>query len=158
MSRSWPRVASPCGGSNLITSAPIQARSCEQVGPACTWVMSRMRTPFSAFITVSVGSAALLFRGSRIERRDAAALGAGPFRDHRVHERRALGAERLLDRRAQLLRRRDVLADAAERLHQLLVARVLHEHEGRRVLRAAVALLVAAIDAVVVEDHHAHRK
>jgi hypothetical protein len=52
-SRSWPRVASPCGFSNLMTSAPSHASSCEQVGPACTWVMSRMRTPFRASITFS---------------------------------------------------------------------------------------------------------
>src|SRR4051794_3528962 len=52
-SRSWPRVASPCGGSSLITSAPIHARSCEHVGPACTWVMSNTRTSFNAFISVS---------------------------------------------------------------------------------------------------------
>src|ERR1700675_4086836 len=50
MSRNWPRVASPAGGSNLITSAPIHASSCEQVGPACTCVISRMRIPFSASI------------------------------------------------------------------------------------------------------------
>ena len=49
-SRSWPRVASPAGDSNLITSAPIHASSCELVGPACTCVMSRMRTPFNASI------------------------------------------------------------------------------------------------------------
>ena len=55
-SRSWPRVASPCGGSNLMTSAPIHASSCEHVGPACTCVMSRMRTSFSA----SIGSPAIL--------------------------------------------------------------------------------------------------
>ena len=52
-SRSWPRVASPCGGSNLMTSAPIQASSCEHVGPACTWVMSRMRTSFNASMLFS---------------------------------------------------------------------------------------------------------
>src|ERR1044071_6998650 len=36
------------GRSILITSAPIQARSWVQVGPDCTWVKSRMRTPSSA--------------------------------------------------------------------------------------------------------------
>src|ERR1700704_5446478 len=36
------------GRSTLITSAPNQARSCVQVGPDCTWVKSRMRTPSSA--------------------------------------------------------------------------------------------------------------
>src|SRR6202008_838890 len=49
MSRSWPRVMSPTPGrSTLITSAPNQARSWVQVGPDCTWVKSRMRTPSSA--------------------------------------------------------------------------------------------------------------
>src|SRR3984893_13139796 len=50
MSRNCPRVASPAGDSSLITSAPIHASSCEQVGPACTCVMSRMRIPFNASI------------------------------------------------------------------------------------------------------------
>src|SRR6266540_1935430 len=36
------------GRSTLITSAPNQASSCVQVGPAWTWLMSRMRTPSSA--------------------------------------------------------------------------------------------------------------
>jgi hypothetical protein len=48
-SRSWPRVTSPTPGrSTLITSAPMKASSCVQVGPDCTWVKSRMRTPSSA--------------------------------------------------------------------------------------------------------------
>ena len=55
MSRNCPRVASPTPGrSTLITSAPNQASNCVQVGPDCTWVMSRMRTPSSAFMSVSV--------------------------------------------------------------------------------------------------------
>src|SRR6266540_903173 len=36
------------GRSTLITSAPNQARSCVQVGPAWTWLKSRMRTPSRA--------------------------------------------------------------------------------------------------------------
>src|SRR5436309_11129392 len=36
------------GRSTLITSAPNQASSCVQVGPAWTWLRSRMRTPSSA--------------------------------------------------------------------------------------------------------------
>src|SRR5437588_2802178 len=36
------------GRSTLITSAPIYASSCVQVGPACTCEKSRMRTPSSA--------------------------------------------------------------------------------------------------------------
>src|SRR5581483_11091973 len=48
-SRNWPRVMSPTPGrSTLITSAPNQASNCVQVGPDCTCVKSRMRTPSSA--------------------------------------------------------------------------------------------------------------
>src|SRR3954463_6691855 len=48
MSCSWARVMSPTPGrSTLITSAPNQARSCVQVGPDCTCVKSRIRTPSS---------------------------------------------------------------------------------------------------------------
>src|SRR2546423_8367690 len=86
-SRSWPRVASPCGFSNLITSAPIQASSCEQVGPAWTCVMSRMRTPLSASM------AGLFLLGAGVETGDAAALGAGGLVDHRVDERRLARAQ-----------------------------------------------------------------
>src|SRR3984957_14033598 len=58
MSGSWPRVASPAPGrSTLMTSAPNQARSCVQVGPDCTWVKSRMRTPSSALPAAPKGAA-----------------------------------------------------------------------------------------------------
>ena len=51
MSCNCPRVMSPTPGrSTLITSAPNQASSCVQVGPDCTWVKSRMRTPSSALL------------------------------------------------------------------------------------------------------------
>src|SRR5215470_15191453 len=54
MSRSWPRVMSPMPGrSTLITSAPNQASSWVQVGPDCTCVKSRMRTPDRALLMVS---------------------------------------------------------------------------------------------------------
>src|SRR5216684_8668104 len=47
----WPRVISPTPGrSTLITSAPNHASNCVQVGPDWTWVKSRMRTPFRAFV------------------------------------------------------------------------------------------------------------
>src|SRR5580704_16256346 len=49
MSRSCSRVISPAPArSTLITSAPNHASSCVQVGPDCTWVKSRMRTPSRA--------------------------------------------------------------------------------------------------------------
>src|SRR5947209_9087721 len=100
MSRSWPRVASPCGGSNLITSAPIHASSCEQVGPACTWVMSRMRTPLSASMSVS-----LLLLRCGVERRDAAAFGARLLVDGGIDEGRPAGADGFFHRVAHFCRR-----------------------------------------------------
>src|ERR1700677_2603118 len=51
----WPRVMSPTPGrSTLITSAPNHASNCVQVGPDWTWVKSRMRTPFSALVMMSL--------------------------------------------------------------------------------------------------------
>src|SRR5439155_7571806 len=49
MSRSCPRVISPePTRSTLTTSAPIHASNCVHVGPDCTCVKSRMRTPSNA--------------------------------------------------------------------------------------------------------------
>src|ERR1700751_2353894 len=49
MSRSCSRVMSPAPAfSTLMTSAPSQASNCVQVGPDCTCVKSRIRTPSSA--------------------------------------------------------------------------------------------------------------
>src|SRR5665213_1602535 len=99
------------GRSTLITSAPNHASNCVQVGPDWTWVKSRIRTPFSAFVIVLLrlvsaparagrikgrgshgpvrhGSLFLLENALRIEVADAAALGAGRGIDHRVDQRR----------------------------------------------------------------------
>src|SRR5262245_22674500 len=55
MSRSCPRVGSPSPGfSTLMTSAPNHARICVHVGPDCTWVISRTRTPSRAFPIVTL--------------------------------------------------------------------------------------------------------
>src|SRR6267142_5683348 len=57
----WPRVISPTPGrSTLITSAPNHASNCVQVGPDWTWVKSRMRTPFSAFVIIFLLKSILL--------------------------------------------------------------------------------------------------
>src|SRR5438477_3634306 len=51
MSCNWPRVMSPRPGiSTLITSAPIQAKSCVAVGAAWTCPRSTMRTPSRALL------------------------------------------------------------------------------------------------------------
>src|SRR5215213_3003322 len=92
------------GRSTLITSAPNHARSCVQVGPDCTCVKSRMRTPSNALPIARP----LLFLCRWIEARDAAALGAAAFVDHCVDERRPLAADGLFHRVAQFVGRGDV--------------------------------------------------
>src|ERR1700694_3742401 len=154
-SRSWPRVASPCGGSNLITSAPIHARSCEQVGPACTWVMSRMRIPLSASISALP---LFLFPALRIQARDATAFGAGGFIDHGIDERGLARADGFFHCLAQLGRGRGVHAHATEGLHQLVIACALDEHGGCHIGAAGRIDVRAAVNAVVVEDDHADRQ
>jgi hypothetical protein len=58
----------------------------------------------------------------------------------------------------QLIWRRRVDADAAERLHHLVVARALDEHGRRRIRSARHIDVGAAIDAVIVEDDDADRQ
>src|SRR6185436_18715888 len=101
-SRSCPRVMSPTPGrSTLITSAPIQASSCVQVGPDCTCVKSRIRTPSSALLiplphpiehpeyaNPDPRPASCFLLGRRIQAGDAAALGAPALVDDRVDQRR----------------------------------------------------------------------
>src|SRR5713226_9090120 len=128
-SRSCARVASPCGFSNLMTSAPIQASNCEQVGPACTCYISRIRTPLSASILISKNSAAderlpalaqrldLFLFCARIQARDATAFGAGGLVDHGIDERGLARADGFFHRLAQLGRGRGMDAHATEGLH-----------------------------------------
>src|SRR5438128_11937477 len=106
MSCSWPRVMSPTPGrSTLMTSAPNQASSCVQVGPDCTCVKSRILTPSSALLMVFVLSGVsnlFLLRRRRVQARDAAALGAGAFVDHRVDQGRLAGRNSFVQRLLQL--------------------------------------------------------
>src|ERR1700686_1329178 len=98
------------GRSTLITSAPMKARSWVQVGPDCTWVKSRIRTPsnalpifvseipslrscdsLSAAITSSSTACPKTFlflakHALRVEVADTAALAARSRVDHRVDE------------------------------------------------------------------------
>src|SRR6478752_10480837 len=159
MSCNWPRVMSPTPGrSTLITSAPNHASNCVQVGPDWTWVKSRMRTPFSALVICSLltnvvvaparrasldhrrfnrrrwFAVSLLAKlALRIEVADAAALGAGRRIDHGVDQRRLARIHRLVHRALQLVRRGCVDADAAERLHHLVVAGSRDEDGRRRI-------------------------
>src|SRR5690349_7589130 len=153
MSRSWPRVASPCGFSNLITSAPIHARSCEHVGPACTWVMSRIRTPFSASILVS-GTVLFLF-SARIQARDAAAFDARSLVNDCVDQCGPTRSNGFFHRAAKLSRIRGVYADAAECLDDLVVAGAFHEYSRCYIWTASRIDIRAAVYAVVVEYNDA---
>src|SRR5438445_10162007 len=119
-SRSWPRVASPCGFSSLITSAPIQASSCEQVGPACTCDMSRMRIPLSASMFD------LFLFCARIQARDATAFGARGFIDHGIDERGFARADGVFHGFAQRSRRLGVHTHDADGLDLIVVACTLH--------------------------------
>src|SRR5947209_18867392 len=144
MSRNCPRVISPTPGrSTLITSAPNHASSCVQVGPDCTCVKSRIFTPSSALpisvppeITSSFRASLrrlLANRALRIEIADAAALAPSRWIDHGVDERRLAGIHGSVDGALQLVRRRHIDTDAAERLHHLVVARVFDENGRGRV-------------------------
>src|SRR5690625_765965 len=114
-----------------MTSAPSQARSCVQVGPACTWVKARILTPSSAFIMSSQttywrrGPALrLLFLHDalRVQIADAATRGTGIFGNHCVDEGRLARFQGLARCAAKLIRGGSVDALATERFHHLLVA------------------------------------
>src|SRR5262249_29322824 len=104
------------GRSTLITSAPNHARSCVQVGPDCTWVKSRMRTPVSALVISSPPEnlslvrarttrcrSLLLQHALRIEIADASAFGARRRIDHCVDQGRLAGIHRFIHRALQLV-------------------------------------------------------
>src|SRR3981081_2711562 len=169
------------GRSTLITSAPNHASNCVQVGPDWTWVKSRMRTPFSALVivllrTVTAPAPAregmragpwagpagrrrlfLLQLALRIEVADPAALAAGRRVQHRIDQGRLARIHRRVDGALEFIRGRRIDADAAERLHHLVVARALDEH-GRGGIRADTVDVGAAVNAVVVEDNDADRQ
>src|SRR5205814_555051 len=107
-----------------------------------------------------LGDAALFLpqHALRVEIADAAALAAGSGVDHRVDQRRLAGIHRRVDGALELVRRRRIDADAAERLDHFVVARAFDEHRGRRIGAAAAVDVGAAINAVIVEDHHADRQ
>src|SRR5690606_11761097 len=94
------------GRSTLMTSAPNQARSCVQVGPDCTCVKSRIRTPSRAFIAFP--PLFLFDHALWVEVADAAAFRAGRWVDHRVDEGRLAGIHGRAHGAVQLVRRRYV--------------------------------------------------
>src|ERR687891_858634 len=149
-SRSWTRVMSPLGRSTLITSAPNQASNWVQVGPDCTWVMSRIRTPSSAFIAPSLSqvhgppAGGSFVHGLRLGA-GRVLVGIDPDVDHR---RPAAGADlvaRTAQRRSDLARLGDLLAVAAQHLGELAEGHVAQ-------LVADVAALLAVFGELAVAD------
>src|SRR5437762_7637690 len=103
------------------------------------------------------GSAASFLRGGGalgVEALDMAAFGAGGRVDHGVDQRRLSRGERLAYGLCQARRVGAVIALAAERLDELLVARIT-EQTGRRIRLVGG---VAAVDAIVVEDDRRYRQ
>src|SRR5919106_2308072 len=163
-SRSWTRVMSPLGRSTLITSAPNQASSWVQVGPDCTWVMSRIRMPSSAFMTPSrrkrgPPAGALFVHGLR--------LGAGRVLvgiDPDVDHRRLTAGEDLVarapERRADLARLRHLLAVAAQHLGELAERHVAELVADVAALLAVLGELAEAdlVHGRVVADHRDVRR
>src|SRR6478752_5448587 len=145
MSCSCPRVMSPTPGrSTLITSAPSQASSCVHVGPDCTCVKSRMRTPSSALLMLCSN---LLRQGAfGVEIADVAALAARRRVDHSVDQRGPARVHRRVHGLLQLVRRRCIDADPAEPFDHPVVARAFDERRRRRVGAAPEVDPVAAVD------------
>src|SRR5690242_8612886 len=81
--------------STLITSAPNHASSCVHVGPDCTWVKSRMRTPSNALPMLHPLVSSCLPVIASLDPGSPSAAGAcGPSLVHRL----VLGAGRVLVR------------------------------------------------------------
>src|SRR5246127_2049723 len=136
-----------------------------------------MRTPVSALVMISsllgtnslcTGSSAsaenaadgcllLLQYALRIEVADAAALRARRRIDHCVDQSGLARIYRDVDCALQFIRGGGIDADAAKRLHHLVVSRTLDEHGGCGI-RACRVGVGAAIDAVIVEDDDADRE
>src|SRR5437763_3897891 len=151
MSRSCSRVMSPVPVfSTLMTSAPSQASSCVQVGPDCTCVKSRIRTPSSALaIRVLPVSPYSCRVGSLVHR---LVLGAGcvlaridPDVDHRRALRPRHRFAGALERRGDQGRVAHLLAVTAEHLRELAERHIAEEV-------ADVAALLAVLGELSVTD------
>src|SRR6266540_2907808 len=109
------RAGSPVGGSILITSAPSQASSSVQLGPAAYCVRSRTRMPSSALSLWAKPLGAIRGEPHRLRPR----LGIGDDVDHR----RLAGSPGPLEGRTDLVRLVDELAVGAELLRDPVIAR-----------------------------------
>src|SRR5579862_2409166 len=144
MSRSCSRVTSPAPArSTLITSAPNQASSCVHVGPDCTWVKSRMRTPSSALAIAVSGS--FLFVHGLIFGPGSVFARVDPDVDHGRALALRDGFTGATQRRSDLRRIAHLFAVAAEHLGELA-----ERHIAEQV--ADVAALFAVFRQLAVAD------
>src|ERR1700680_2316088 len=117
MSRNCARVISPAPAlSTLITSAPNHASNCVQVGPDCTCVKSRMRTPSNALL-ISLQPNLLVHRLVFGARRIFARV--DPDVDHREAAQLAHRLARALERGCDLRRIAHFFAIAAQHFGKL---------------------------------------
>src|SRR5262249_47043737 len=96
--------------------------------------------PLRAIGTRYVAVDAALFlpqHALRVEIADTAALAAGGGINRRVDQRRLAGIHRRVDGAFELVRRRGIGADPAERLDHPVVTGALDEDSGRRIGAAA---------------------
>src|SRR5579862_2014611 len=117
-SRSCSRVTSPVPGrSTLMTSAPNHASSCVQVGPDCTCVKSRMRTPSSA-LAIPISERLSLVHRLILGARSVFAR-IDPDVDHGRAAQTLDGVARPLHRRGNLCRVAHLLAVTTQHLCEL---------------------------------------
>src|SRR5581483_9548384 len=157
-SRSCVRVMSPRPGiSTLITSAPSQARIWVQLGPDCTWVMSRTRTPVNAF---SIARLASLRAPSLVHRLVHRARRVNFGIDPHVDERALAGLARPAQRRRDILRLAHLLAVSAEHFGELVEMHVAQAIGDLAALLAVFDRLPIAdlIHVRVVADHADERQ
>src|SRR4029077_20696229 len=143
MSRSCSRVMSPAPArSTLITPAPSHASSCVQVGPDCTWVKSRMRTPSHALPT-GVFSASLVH--ALALRPPRALPRVDPDVDHCRAARALYRLARAPQRRCDLRRIAHLFAITAEHLGEYAEGHIAEQI-------ADVAALLAVLGELAVAD------
>src|SRR5262245_42122393 len=121
-SHSLSRQASATSHSRLSWRLPAAGLSpCSGLAPSCAW-------PLCGSSVLFLAKDAL-----RIEVADAAAFAAGCRVDHRIDESRLAGIQGPVDGALELVGRRHISANAAERFHHLVVARPFDEDGRRRV-------------------------
>src|SRR5580698_8969873 len=153
-SRSCSRVISPVPAfSTLMTSAPNHASSCVQVGPDCTCVKSRIRTPSNALLIPDSATRLLIHCLVLGARRVLARV--DPDIDHRRAAQLAHRLTAALQRRRNLRRIPHFLAVAAQHLGEFPERHIAEQIADAAALLAVFGELAVAdlIHRGVIADH-----